>query len=113
MRVIFSRTVRRHMRDNGLFSEGACWSLGASDMANSLVDHWRRHPECSREDFVESFCGTNSGCEVADVQAVWGRLQVPARLRAGRGTWNAVVSEHGWLRESDARCFTAGWGDFV
>ena len=62
-------------------------------MANSLVDHWRRHPECSREGFVESFCSTNSGSDVADVQAIWERLQTYPHiyeLAAARGTLSSL-----------------------
>ena len=89
MRVFFSRTVRRHMRDTDVYSANACWTDADAALADSLVEFWRCNCDCLEASCVEAFCAVHPGICCSEVGSVWQRLNTYPHvfeLAAARGS---------------------------
>ena len=89
MRVFFSRTVRRHMRDTDVYSANACWTDADAALADSLVEFWRCNCDCLEASCVEAFCAVHPGTCCSEVDSVWQRLNTYPHvfeLAAARGS---------------------------
>ena len=53
IRVKFSQTIRRHMRDATIYTPEKVWSQDESAIATAIIAQARRHPLWSDEELVE------------------------------------------------------------
>ena len=75
MRVVFSRTIRQHMRDEDWFNDAVRWTQADSDLADTLVEFWRKSRDVAADDAVAAFCSAHAAAELDAVRRVWGRMQ--------------------------------------
>merc|ERR1711897_41508 len=79
MRVKFSQTIRRRMRDPALFSAENIWTESEATLAEELLLFVRREPALSDDAvpaaFVDAATPANFSYDAALTQTVWQRLQ--------------------------------------
>jgi hypothetical protein len=75
-RANFSRTIRRHCRDEAVFGAAATWTAEDSDVADALLRMLAERPQnCTDELLLESCRASLSADACLRVEAVWSRMQ--------------------------------------
>ena len=75
MCVLFSRTVREHMRDEHWFSETARWTQEESDLADRLVDLWRTNRNSTVDTLPTLLRERTPEVRSDTLQRTWARMQ--------------------------------------
>ena len=60
MRVLFSKTIREHMRDPELYTPEKTWTAEQSAMAEQLLKALRNNPEMQEEAIIAACCRENA-----------------------------------------------------
>jgi len=75
MRVKFSKTLRRHMRDPAVFSARNIWTDADNELANAILKFARENPACvTEDDFTEAFTAQHPLRGSHATQAMYARL---------------------------------------
>ena len=75
MRVRFSRTVRRYMRDPHLYSPEHVWTNEASDVADWLLGACAAEPDVDDAVLLATVHVAHPEVSFSDLERVWQRLQ--------------------------------------
>ena len=62
MRVLFSRTLRKHMQDSPFFPPDLCWSTSTNRVADLLVDTWRTNRDITLKQLWRMFASKTKSC---------------------------------------------------
>ena len=73
MRVKFSKTLRRHMRDASIYDATKVWDEDSSELATEMLRFLHAHPHLTDDDFVHAF-STAHDFSTDDVSHIWERL---------------------------------------
>ena len=63
MRVLFSQTVRRYMRDTSLYTPEKTWTSEENVIADALLSQLRANPDVTEKDLLDAVQGRTEQCE--------------------------------------------------
>ena len=98
MRVLFSKTVRAHMRDSSLYTSDKTWTPEENEIAEACLAALRANPYASDDEVISSVWGGHW-----DVTAVWQKLQTFPHMfevYAARGDDLMRYDLHGEIRNT-------------
>ena len=75
-RAKFSRTIRRHMRDEQTYSPDKVWTEAQSDLADLLLRDYATHVQTTVEDHPANFAERHPTFDLAMITSVWKKLQL-------------------------------------
>ena len=75
MRVLFSRTLRRHFRDATLYNPDMVWNDLESTIADKILQHVRSNGISELADMCTSLQEKHSDITAENFKVVWERLQ--------------------------------------
>ena len=75
MRILFSRTLRRHLRDSTLYNPDMVWTDDETKLAEDIFACTAAHPDCSEEDIYDSLRRAHEDLHRSVFSTVWARLQ--------------------------------------
>ena len=75
MHVRFSKTLRRHLRDDSLYNPRMTWSEELSQAADKILDTIRNIPRDDLSADVQKYTEKHSGLSSSVLEAVWQRFK--------------------------------------
>ena len=74
MLVLFSRTVRKHMRSEDWFADDMRWTAGMSNLADDILTQWGTRPDLEGDAFLAHllvFLHADNAEAKQDIEYVW------------------------------------------
>ena len=105
MRVLFSQTVRRYMRDPSLYTPEKTWTSEENVIADALLSQLRTNPDVSDEDLLDAVHGRRT----EQYERVWTKIKTFPHIfevLAARGEDLMRYDLHGELRASAPKAST-------
>ena len=104
MRVLFSRTLRRHLRDNTLYNPDMVWTDEESKLAEDIFACTAAHPSCCDEEIYDTLRHADEDLDHDAFNTVWARLQKwphSCELEASRGKTASTMKPTAQTHEED------------
>ena len=93
MRVLFSKTLRRHLRDETLYNSQMVWTENESEVATSIFRFLHEQPDLDDDEVPEIFLKKHPSVTSNTFTTVWARLHKwphMFELAYARGTLNTL-----------------------